>query len=341
MAFFKYISDEAFPDDSLKRYVSTFHGGMQWASVLPIIENVELTFIEKAIGTDLYEELSTAYTGNTLTADQAILVKKLQRSIAYFTAFQAGYDLLILLADSGQKEAASADGTAVPVRQWVHKKTLQTNFREGHKFLEMALTWLEANSTKFPTWEGSKAYLKSKELFFNNSEELGAFLPLWNGRLVYLQLRPFISEAEKRYIKPVIGIALWDELKTSIRDNLPDDLTDDQKELLDYIRRALTKWALLCAIPFLRLVINENGLVEIPFDSDLGNRTTSEEVVRSMWVNLQEAGQLFLLELKTYLDTSGKFTTYNDSSSKDDAAVHVGMILPYEDGEGNNPVIAF
>lgn len=319
MPLFKYVYNTSSTDqaDALKRYCSAFQPSMSWTNLLPIVEDAELTYVKPYIGEDFYNELLAAYEAGTMTAAQTTMVRLLQRSIAWFSFYDALISLAITMSDMGPGESVDKDGTFLFPRQWVSNTGRAQAFRKAGERMDEALKYLEKNAASYPTWlNDTEIQEKTRGLFFNSAEQLAEYLPTKVSRIVYLTLQPAIKEAERRYILPTIGKDLMDELKAALQDVHTTPLSSDQEELLSYIRQALAKWALLCAVPALRLQLNDQGLVEPSFDFDQKTRPAREETTRSLWISFTEAGRIFLYSLKTWLDENAAlFPTYLASSA--------------------------
>lgn len=322
---FKGIYDKtgALPDDQIKRYIGAQHSNMSWDTAKPLVEDAELEFIRDVIDPEFHDELLDvydAYPGDALSDANTNLIRKLQRAIAYFYVYKYYQHMMLNVGDMGPTEQASVENTAVPSRQWVYYKAQQNAFRQGHIHLENALRFMEENAGDYTTWKESSTYTKSKELFFNTPAELRDYLPSYSTRYVYIQLRPIIKQAERKYILPTLGQDFYDELKEAILNEADTPLSSAQKEVLNYIRTALAQYALKHAIPQLRLQINEGGLVEPEFSDGMNKKTPArEDVVRSMWISLDQAGREFLVDLKTYLDINAElYPTYEESEAYTD-----------------------
>ncbi|MEL6851796.1 MAG: DUF6712 family protein [Bacteroidota bacterium] len=304
--------------DQLKYHVPAFNSNMAWETLRPLVENVEEEFIMKAIGSAQYDELQTLYDDypNTpLNAQVENLIRKLQRSIAYFTLWRAQRETAMSISDMGPSEVVATENTVLAPRQWVFKMADKEAFREGHKHLELALAYMEERFSDFPIWAGSEAYTQSKDLFFNTSSELAEYLPAYNHRVVYLQLRASIRQAELRYIKPVL-CELYDEIKQAILNSATTALTLAQLDLVNQVRLCLSNWAIKHALPLLRLEVTQEGLVAVAYDSAIQKASpASEGAVRSMWINLDQAGSEFLEQLKSFLiQRKDDFPTWRDGT---------------------------
>lgn len=336
---FKGIFDQtgALPEDQVKRYLPSLHANMKWDTARPLVEDAESEFIRGVIDPAFHNELITAYAaypGTPLSTEQTAVIRKLQRSIAYFFAYKYYQHMLLNVSDMGPTENASVENTAMPSRQWVLYQSQENAFKDGHKHLETALSFMEENATDYPTWKNSNTYTKSKELFFNAPAQLREYFPTYSSRFVYLQLRPAIKQAERRYILPTLGQDFYDELKAAILNEVDTPLSSAQTEVLNYIRTALAQYCLKHAIPLLRLQVNQTGIVEPEYIDGVKNkRQASEKSIRSMWVSLDQAGREFLIDLKGYLDTNADlYPTYKASDSFTDYAEDEQPDTPHTHG---------
>lgn len=322
---FKYIydktADEDNQPDSLKNYCGVFDINLSITNMREIIEDAEQTYILPAIGADLWEELETvydAYPGTALSANNAKLIRSLQGSIAYFTLFESLGNRGIFVSDMGPGQAVSKDGTFIFPSQWRTQVGMRKAFLTANRRLDRALQLLQAAPSDWPTWEASQAFTDSRELFFNSATELQPYLAMEASRVVYLALQPSLREAERRYIKPVLGEDFFDEIKAAI---LSGSLTSIQTKLIEHIRWALVKWMRICAIPNLRLRFNENNLVEpdMGMDASGKNETRADaDAIRSLWVNDAFAAREFTDELKAFLwKNASSFTTFMESDLYD------------------------
>lgn len=318
---------------AIKTHVPTFQTGLQWESLKPTIESAGIIYLESVLGEDFYAELIEKYGAwSSATDEEKELIRRLQKALAFYSWHESTKELITTLSDLGTKETTDTHQTAAPPRQWVYKQALLNSFQKGNRFLDRALSYLEKQKAEFETWTDSEEYKESKALFFSSGEELNKFLPCDSSRVVYCQLRPFIKEAERRYILPVLGAPFLAELKTAILDSSE---SDEQKEAIEKIREALVKWVQVCAIPNLRLKINRDGLLEVTFNQNeiFQQERPREETIRSLWINLTQAGELFLIDLKNFLLTnSANYPTWEADQVESDSTFS-GFITSGEDDE--------
>ena len=339
---FKYTynpnAPESQQDDSLVRYCAAFSPELDLYSIQEIIEDCEETYLRPFLGELFLTQLQDSYAlypGTPLPSGIEPVIRKLQAALAYYVAFEFLGNRALRLTDTGPGEVVSSDGSYVFSRQWRTQVSLRKFFQTASRRMDRAIEYIESTSSSHLAYLPSDAYAKYHKLFFRNAAELAAYLPMDADRVVFQMLRPSIDEAEQRYIYRLIGDDLAAEIKAQLAS---DSLTLVQRTLLDKIRWALARWARICAIPSLRLRINESGLVEPDFNLDANHTATQpsrEETVRSLWVSDQVAAREFLSELKSWLwQNADSFPTWRDSELYDSEQPPSGFMDNFHEDPG-------
>lgn len=93
---------------------------------------------------------------------------------------------------------------------------------------------------------------------FSTDDELKDFLPLTAGEILD-QVLPFVGDAERQYIVPLIGQEAFDEIADAY-DSGGGTLTDDEEDLLREIRKPLAAYAMMLYIPHGQLLISPSGI---------------------------------------------------------------------------------
>lgn len=91
-----------------------------------------------------------------------------------------------------------------------------------------------------------------------NEAVLKAKVPLATA-FPWVRIAPDVQRAELKYLKPLLGADLYEELKTAFA----GDPTDDQTELLEYVQQALGYLAVWMYLPKGNTVIEETGIKAI------------------------------------------------------------------------------
>lgn len=153
---------------------------------------------------------------------------------------------------------------------------------------------------KFPTWKNSEAYTRTVDLFFSRSGQMKEYINVSGGRRTFLALRPYIRRAERNFIKPLIGIDLYNQLKEELKGG---NLSAGNALLIeDYIRPALAPLSLQKAIPELSLELSDEGIKFKSFDNGINKRgMPSNEDKGNLYRSLETDGNSELAGLEKFL----------------------------------------
>ncbi|MFN8347430.1 MAG: DUF6712 family protein [Spirosomataceae bacterium] len=288
--------------------------------IKPYIEEAQEAMIVKAFGEELITELDTQHNGGTVSVPNTKLLPKIQRALAWFAylkylPFSIGND-----GDNGLQEVGT-DSTQ-PVRIGVLDKRLRESEKNAVEALERALLFLETNRVDYATWTGSPAWAQYKSLFLWSATEMAKYLPSFgqNARL-YLNVRPYIALAEQDYILPILGPAMFDELKGKVLSTM----TANEKELLAHVQRALAFTAYAQALPDLNIVTLGNGNLRVlsDFDGIYNQKTPEPAQLKGFISSKRSEGQRLRNVLKRWLTVhADDFPTFKNSTAFSQPAVN-------------------
>lgn len=334
MSLFKYVHNDSDPNESLRRYCPNFMPSLDWATALPFVEMAEQNHILPEIGQDMYDELQTQYAGGTLTAANLKLLRVLQRGIAWLSFAEMLNNYMLRVSTMGAGESMSQEGTYVIPRQWVSKQSYTNAYRTGYACIEGALILLAKTPADYATWRDDTAHQAGALLL--NAQQLGQYIRTAHAQIIFNRLRPHIEDAQLRYIQPVIGDALYADMAAKVK-NPATSWTADELNLLDHIRRALSRWAERCALPNLRVVQNENGLMEPGTWNQIADNSavSGEGPAASFWISSQEAAMYFTERLKSYLQMNAAAHPLYDATRHTPAKP-----FPDDDTDFSHPVVA-
>ncbi len=98
-------------------------------------------------------------------------------------------------------------------------------------------------------------------MLFTTITEIKEFLPIGVGN-DFNRLKPHIANAENKYIKPLLGTSMYDELVEFYGETYPDEPTEAQeatKELLEKVQHALIHLAYFMGFDFLNISVSDAG----------------------------------------------------------------------------------
>lgn len=278
------------------------------------VEFVEETYLVPMIGEDFYLELVDAYAQATPPTNELAAIRKLQPALAWFTFFEMLGNAGIQVGNQGPGQSISQDGSYLPPAQWRTKEGQRNAYRRANQRLNVALDWLFDRRATYATFAASQAHLDDARSFFPRPLDLARQIPMNAASVLWLQLRPVIDEAEERYIRPVLGDALFQEIKTALQGG---PISAEQTKLVSQVRTALGHFVRKCAVPNLSIRFAEGGVLEPYFDqgpNGTKDAAISPETAQALWVEDKRAGEYFLNSLQSWLwENANLFPTYQAS----------------------------
>lgn len=280
----------------------------------PYIAQAQEDIFERALGADFMAHLETVHADPDALEPYKQLIKKTQRSLAWFAylrylPYAIGND-----GDNGLQEIGT-DNTN-PVRIGVLDKRIRETEKNAVNSLESLLLFLEDNLNSFPEYANSLTGKEARALFVPSATIMSDFLPQISGNYrLFLNIKPYIRLAERDFVLPRIGQPQYDRLKTGLKDR---DLTPDESELLFAIRRALSHTAYWIALPNMQFVLLGSGNIRIlsDFDGIYNSKAPDQETVMSLVRNAESEAKKWQNALRSFLGRNiTKFPLYETSQA--------------------------
>ena len=109
-------------------------------------------------------------------------------------------------------------------------------------------------------------------MLFKNTPEIKTFLPIGAGN-DFNRLKPHIANAENKYIKPILGTAMYDELQEFYEADYPENPNEAQeatKTLLEKVQHSLIHLAYYIGFDFLNVSVSDAGFNRIEGEKTKG-----------------------------------------------------------------------
>jgi len=291
----------------LKEYYGTLNVNTSFKTLKPFVSQATDKYLRPYLGLELLEQLEAgivandkSISANSLTGKEKVLYGFLATSLAYYSVLDAMPFLNLTLGDNGAMEQNLQNMS--PARQWVYFSGENAAAETADKFLDRALEYLDLNASDFPEWTASEAYPISKESLIANAKDLSRYLNIQGSRRAYLAFKPFLERAELLYIEPYLGFELYENLKNNLQAGAV--LTPENAKLLSLVKPALAQFALKESLPELALDISGTGIKVLSENDSIRNRKAADEKqLSSLEVKAMHLGNVYLAEIKRYLDT--------------------------------------
>lgn len=314
-------------DISILRKFIKVNASLDYEKIEPFISDAE-SIIESTISTEFYNELDAYLTSLVPTdppADPEVvadakkdkIISLLQHSISYLS-FDLGFDILnTTFSNQGFHRIESSDGSKKALFQRQEENLRQTFKLQGYNKLEYALSFLETNKTDYPTWIASSAYTLQLSNFINSATEFSRIFNISNNRLVFMKLRNTQNLVEDFDILPLIGRALFDELKTQIK---AASLTPLNSVLADFIKKAVAYRCIYRGGYDLSSELSEIGFNQTNFPGvqadNIKAKTFDANILHVLIDRAEKNGRAYMKACESYLrKNSASYPLYTVSSA--------------------------
>lgn len=161
--------------------------------------------------------------------------------------------------------------------------------------------FLDSYAGSLPEWKNSAARAAIRGQFLRSAEEFNQVYPIDSSRRFFMVLSPFIREAERKHIRPVLTDTVYSDMKDALSGT--DPFTDPDG-LLPLIRVPLALFTMSIAIERLAIEVLPEGV----FQNLVSERLTQDakqpattEVKRELSTLLQKQARAELHYLQEYI----------------------------------------
>ncbi|MFA6261090.1 MAG: DUF6712 family protein [Bacteroidia bacterium] len=276
----------------------TLNSNFRYEYIEGALSELQNGIITKTFGRTFITELAERHCAinpdPAITDEEAQLIGYLQSAITHLAFAKALPSLIVQMGNSGIFQT-SGDNTK-PIFQWQKLEYENARLETGYNSIEEAINYLieERDHAKFAEWKTSDSEKKANKFFVSTAEQFNERYPIGSSRRTYEALKPFINEAEKFEIKPLIGASLFDDLKTKLE---TITLSEDQLKLVPYIQDAVANIAIVKSIGRLTVKIDAEGYRVVSI-SATGSDTSKHQ-------NAATAEQLISLKKEAILAADG------------------------------------
>lgn len=200
------------------------------------------------------------------------LVQHIQLPVAYLANASFASHTDVSHGEDGRKVVIDNENQKM-AWQWMIDKDDEAMMNKAHKTIDRLLAFLERNVDKLKVqtsgegeppvykyvWKDSDKRKEAMSLLISSAKIFNDIFPIDNSRRFYLTIVPFLKEAERKHLLPVLGRTLYDKIKADL---LEPTGYDDSKSILAQARIALAYYALNIAVRRLSIRILPNGLFQ-------------------------------------------------------------------------------
>lgn len=281
----------------------------------PYLDEAEETFIKPVIGETLIAELDEYIEGSTEDAELEALLEKVRKPLVLYALYLGADEMAISVSAAGIQVVTTE--THKPAAQYQVQNLKESWMRRAHVAMDVLLSYLEENKTTFTSYDSHY-----NDYFLRSAAEFQEHQDIRSSRRVYIQLLPIIKSIEKKYIRPTLSEAYFNELKEALQGSTA--LSEDDQAIVDLIGPALAHLAMARALQEISIDILDWGIFATAvstFDNVVVKQSANADKIAMMVKACQQDGEAELKELQEYLDTNAtaeKYATYYASSRRYD-----------------------
>jgi len=285
--------------------------GSDFNQLSPHISNAETAFIRPLLGTALFEEIEDFYENppeDTPTDETIIdareamtlLIPKVQKSLIHL-AYLMGFQVLNATISSGGFKRT--ESTTVKGLYHYQEDELKEYFKTaGFNAMDEVLEFLETEIVHFGEFKASSNWTILKSSFIPDTKTFEKIYFINNSRLTFLRLKSYAGLIEDMEIRPLLGTAIFDEVKAEM---VKDEPAAKVLALLSYIRKPIAYLSTAMLMEESGADLGEKGLY---FDSTSAitisgknKQVTNSDRIALLAARNRSLGNAYLDQLKSYL----------------------------------------
>ncbi|HCY41769.1 MAG TPA: hypothetical protein DHV48_10500 [Prolixibacteraceae bacterium] len=280
--------------------------GTDFNRLKPHILNAETAYICPLLGTEMFAKLQEFFDNPPsaeLAEEQKIigeLLKKVQKSLIHL-AYWMGFQVLnATISDGGFKRSENEKMKSLFKYQ---EDELKEYFKNaGFNALDEVLEYLEGNMEQFSDFKTSANWTILKSAFIPDTKTFDSIIFINSSRLTFLRLKSFSGLVEDLSIKPILGEAIFTEIKTEM---VKVEVPAKVKNILPYIRKAVAYLSASRLMEESGSDLTEKGLyfesTSAGFKNDRSKQPSNPEQVAALAARYRAIGESYLEQLKSYL----------------------------------------
>jgi hypothetical protein len=162
-------------------------------------------------------------------------------------------------------------------------------------------------------------------MLFSSVNEIKTILPIGAGN-DFNRLKPHIENAENRYIKPLLGVPMYEELREFYETEYPQEPTEVQeltKKLLEKVQFATIHLAYFAGFDFLNATVSDAGFQRIETERTKGLYKYQEDAIK---VFFSESGFNALDDVLVFLEEN--IELFHEFKNHENYTIYKKAFLP-------------
>jgi hypothetical protein len=287
----------------------------RWVTIHPYVRQATQRYIIPLIGPDMYVTLAEHFNDENPTpnSEYDLAISYLQDALANYTIYLALPHLNIVIGDLGVGQNRPSEGNFNATGQWQYKEAQRRCLIDADAAMDLALAFFEsvAGETDFEDYANAAVRAK-RHPFFRTLAEMQQYINIKDSLRAFLAISRSVDIAWKRYLQPIVGYEMYQELIEEVND---DDLSGPNADLLEKIQPALALYALWEAIPGMAVQVDADGIRTLSATDGFDMKDpASAQAVEHYRARLLSDAKMYRAEIaKMLYDAPDDYPTWRDS----------------------------
>lgn len=247
------------------------------------------------IGPAVYAQALATYTADNDTTDPLVEHIRLPLALFAYLSYSANRD--VSHEDRGRKLSLSKD-EKIPF-EWMLERDERALENKAFAAVDRLIAYLDASTIE--AWHTSAFKLASRKLLVSTTAIFDSMYPINASGRFYYTILPYINDAERNRIRPVLGAEAYSTLKMQYANADPAIDTD----LVEMCQRATVYFAMATAVARLPLSVIPEGVVR-QFSSQSGttraSRAAEQTEIDRLVAELKADGEQTLTDIHTHIN---------------------------------------
>lgn len=287
--------------------------------IKPTIEFVENKLLVEVMGRTFYDEINEKYTNDetNLTDRENELLHFIRLMVAPYAVYYYSAKSLQLSGNGLQRVESENTKTAYAYQKEDFREQALT---EGEQAAENLIAFLFENAKEFETYTSSNEFKQLKDLFICSGREFGEMYSNPQPNRLYKAVKSFMKDVELLTIRKALQADLYNHLKEKSKENEPQ-FSDEEKELMMYLKKAISFLTIAKAIPHINVRVSANGITVVSDSTggvrDMDKKKAADQTyIGHLMQDCQKSGETYLNEALQYIQANAtKFEKYKKPNS--------------------------
>jgi hypothetical protein len=290
--------------------VASINVSNQIESWLPYIDEAQQSFIRPVLGQELIHQLETAAAEQVTSHDSLDpcirdLLDMIRKPLALYALWLGADEFGVSISSQGIQVIETPSHKTAP--QYRVQNLKENWIRRANTSLDLALKFIDDHREDYPAF-----VQQDGDLFIRSTVEFNAEVDIHESRRVFVCLKPVIRSIEKKYIRPALSPALFDQLKIAWQSG--QSMPEDMSSLMALIRPALAHLTMARALEEISIDVLDWGVFESggnTFTNVSSKQAYNKARISAMIEANQRDGEAELKALQLFLDENASETLFN------------------------------